>query len=66
MPENTNYKEPIFITEADLPLSCPMPDAPLWARHPKVFLNVLGTETAKCPYCSAQYIFSGTKPHAAH
>jgi branched-chain amino acid aminotransferase len=26
--------KPIEVTAKDLPLHCPMPDAPLWARHP--------------------------------
>ena len=27
----------------DLPLHCPLPGSPLWARHPRVFLDVTKT-----------------------
>ena len=37
MPENQDKTKPIEVTVKDLPLHCPMPDAPLWARHPRVF-----------------------------
>jgi len=39
----------------DLPLSCPMPGMYLWNSHPKVFLPVEESGTAKCPYCGARY-----------
>ena len=29
----------VEVTEKDLPLHCPTPAAPLWARHPRVFLD---------------------------
>ena len=35
-----NDKELYEVTMADLPLHCPLPTAPLWARHPRVFLDV--------------------------
>ncbi|MRD72568.1 zinc-finger domain-containing protein [Rhodocyclus tenuis] len=47
---------------ADLPLTCPRPGAPLWARHPRVFLDVTTTGEVTCPYCSAHYIFTGEAP----
>ena len=40
MPENQDKTKPITVTAKELPLHCPMPDAPLWARHPRVFLDV--------------------------
>lgn len=40
MPENQDKSKPIEVTAKDLPLHCSMPDAPLWARHPRVFLDV--------------------------
>ena len=54
------------VTAKDLPLYCPRPDAPLWARHPRVFLDVLTTGEAVCPYCSATYVFSGERPAGHH
>lgn len=43
------------VTHADLPLSCPMPSMALWNSHPKVYLAVEATGSAKCPYCGAVY-----------
>ena len=43
-----------------------MPDAPLWARHPRVFLDVLATGKAKCPYCGAEYVITGELPKGHH
>ncbi|MBS0581858.1 MAG: zinc-finger domain-containing protein [Proteobacteria bacterium] len=43
------------VTAADLPLSCPMPGMSLWNSHPKVYLPVEATGSAKCPYCGAVY-----------
>ena len=44
------------LTEADLPLACPMPAMSLWNSHPRVFLPIEKTGEAKCPYCGASYI----------
>ncbi len=40
---------------SDLPISCPGPHTPLWNLHPKVFLDVATTGSARCPYCGAEY-----------
>lgn len=61
MTENTASK-PIAIDANDLPLHCPLPDAPLWARHPRVFLDLAHTGEAVCPYCSAHYVLTGEPP----
>jgi uncharacterized Zn-finger protein len=65
MAENTTAT-PIEITAHDLPLHCPMPDAPLWARHPRVFLDITHTGDVVCPYCIAHYVFKGELPKGAH
>ena len=44
------------ITEADLPLSCPMPGMSLWNSHPRVYLPVEAHGEAKCPYCGAIFV----------
>ena len=64
--ENQNYEHPIPVTASQLPLACPQPDAPLWARHPRVYLNVVKTGEAVCPYCSAHYVLSGPPPKDHH
>ncbi|PKO85003.1 MAG: zinc-finger domain-containing protein [Betaproteobacteria bacterium HGW-Betaproteobacteria-11] len=58
----------LAITAHDLPLSCPRPGAPLWARHPRVFLDPLRNSegTATCPYCGTVYRFTGERPHGHH
>ena len=66
MPENRDKNQPINVGADALPLHCPMPDAPLWARHPRVFLDVLKTGEARCPYCGAVYVFSGEAPKGHH
>jgi uncharacterized Zn-finger protein len=44
------------VTEADLPLSCPMPNMILWNSHPRVYLPIKETGKETCPYCGAVYI----------
>lgn len=56
----------IEVTAHDLPLHCPQPGAPLWARHPRVFLDVAHTGEAVCPYCSAHYVLTGELPKGHH
>ena len=56
----------VAVTAHDLPLACPRPDAPLWARHPRVFLDTLKTGEAVCPYCGTKYTFTGEKPKGHH
>lgn len=53
-----NAENRYTVTHADLPLSCPMPGMSLWNSHPKVYLPIEDTGTAKCPYCGADYTLS--------
>ena len=50
-----NEKNHYDITEADLPLHCPMNGMSLWNSHPKVYLSLDESGKAKCPYCGADY-----------
>ena len=43
------------VEAADLPLSCPMPQMSLWNSHPRVYLPIEQTGSAKCPYCGAEF-----------
>lgn len=45
-----------IIQQTDLPLSCPLPEMPLWNTHPRVYLPIEETGQATCPYCGAQYL----------
>ena len=51
-PNDKNHYE---ITEADLPLHCPMDGMSLWNSHPRVYLSLDKSGKAKCPYCGADY-----------
>ena len=50
-----NAENHYAVTQADLPLSCPMPGMSLWNSHPRVYLPVEEEGTSKCPYCGAEY-----------
>jgi len=50
-----NAENTYEVTESDLPLHCPMDGMSLWNSHPKVYLPVEKTGSAKCPYCGAEY-----------
>jgi uncharacterized Zn-finger protein len=65
MSQNTPQK-PIEVTAHDLPLHCPTKDAPLWARHPRVFLDITHGGEVVCPYCSAHYVLKGELPKGHH
>jgi len=39
----------------DLPVHCPNPKMPVWSSHPRVFLDIVHTGEAKCPYCGTLY-----------
>lgn len=68
MSELNETARAVDVTAHDLPLHCPRPGAPLWARHPRVFLDVLKSETgsAACPYCGTTYHFTGERPKGHH
>jgi uncharacterized Zn-finger protein len=49
----------VEVIEKDLPLHCPLPEAPLWSRHPRVFLDVAKEREVLCPYCGTKYVYKG-------
>ena len=55
----------VELSEKDLPLHCPAPGAPLWSRHPRVFLDVTRHGEALCPYCGTRYVYKGA-PRNGH
>jgi len=57
-----NAQNSYQVTDADLPLSCPMPGMALWNSHPRVYLPIEATGSARCPYCAAVYVLTGAKP----
>ena len=50
-----NAENQYTVTEADLPLSCPMPSMKLWNSHPRVYLPIDKTGKEVCPYCGATF-----------
>ena len=44
------------VTRDDLPLHCPLEGMSLWNSHPRVYLPIEDTGTAKCPYCGADFV----------
>lgn len=62
MTEKNTAPRAVEVTAHDLPLHCPTPDAPLWSRHPRVFLDVTHGGEVVCPYCSTRYVFTGELP----
>lgn len=44
------------VTREDLPLACPMKDMRVWDAHPRVYLPIVKTGRAVCPYCEAEFI----------
>ena len=52
----------VEVTEKDLPLHCPSAAAPLWARHPRVFLDVTKHGECLCPYCGTKFVYKGAVP----
>jgi uncharacterized Zn-finger protein len=66
MAELNETAREVDVTATDLPLHCPRAGAPLWARHPRVFLDVLADGQAVCPYCGTTYRFTGDRPKGHH
>jgi len=54
-PVPANAARTYEVDAADLPLSCPMPEMSLWNSHPRVYLPIEHTGSAKCPYCGAEF-----------
>ncbi|MCY4476540.1 MAG: zinc-finger domain-containing protein [Gammaproteobacteria bacterium] len=51
----SNMERRYFVSEKDLPVSCPLPWTVRWNSHPRVYLPLkLGTD-ATCPYCGAVF-----------
>ena len=53
-PANTERR--YTVKRAELPLACPTPEMALWNSHPRVYLPIEATGSAKCPYCGAVFV----------
>ena len=47
---------------------CPNPlaDMKTWDTHPKVYLDVGRTGSAKCPYCGTEYALKAGEHYSGH
>jgi uncharacterized Zn-finger protein len=54
LPANTERR--YEVSRSDLPLSCPTPAMATWNSHPRVYLPIETTGSAKCPYCGALFV----------
>ncbi len=45
----------VTITQADLPLSCPVNNERVWDGHPRVYLSFGKESSVQCPYCGTIY-----------
>jgi len=54
LPANTERR--YEVARSELPLSCPTPAMALWNAHPRVYLPIETTGSAKCPYCGALFV----------
>ncbi len=45
----------VELEAGDLPAFCPNRKMTVWNQHPRVFLDVAHTGSARCPYCSTVY-----------
>jgi uncharacterized Zn-finger protein len=61
---DANTERLYHVRRSDLPLSCPTPAMKLWNSHPRVYLPVEATGSAKCPYCGAVFVLDD-EPGAA-
>ena len=55
-PLDANTERLYHVRRGDLPLSCPTPAMKLWNSHPRVYLPIEATGSAKCPYCGAVFV----------
>ncbi|MBM3351952.1 MAG: zinc-finger domain-containing protein [Betaproteobacteria bacterium] len=60
--EDTSRSREVQVTEKDLPLHCPLPGTPLWAHHPRVYLDVVKKGQMLCPYCGTRFLYKGAAP----
>jgi uncharacterized Zn-finger protein len=52
---NMTLVKEIEVSAKDLPLHCPTDEVALWSSHPRVFLDLVKTGHAACPYCGTRY-----------
>jgi uncharacterized Zn-finger protein len=56
--EYANTQKQVEISQADLPLSCPLPNQKLYNAHPRVYLPIEEKGEVSCPYCGTRFILT--------
>jgi len=56
----------VEVTKDELPMHCPVPDAPLWNSHPRVFIPLEDGSEASCSYCGTKFKLVEQKSSAAN
>jgi len=51
----TKKQAVVEVTRDSLPMHCPLPDAPLWDSHPRVYIPLEDSPEATCPYCGTVF-----------
>ena len=59
-------KMQIELLAKDLNDPNPKADMKIWNSHPKVYLDVGHTGTAKCPYCGTEYTLKAGEHFDGH
>lgn len=54
-PKTLEPRAVVELSAKDLPAFCPNPAMPLWAGHPRVFIDALQHGGGQCPYCGTRY-----------
>ena len=55
-PQPANTERSYQVRRDQLPLSCPTLAMALWNSHPRVYLPIEATGSARCPYCGAMFV----------
>ncbi len=63
--ERASTERHYVITEADLPLSCPLPSMRLWDAHPRIYIP-LENGKGSCYYCGASFELQAETPEGHH
>ncbi|MDY0309520.1 MAG: zinc-finger domain-containing protein [Castellaniella sp.] len=55
VPETAHTQDIVEVGAEDLPVYCPGPKAPLWCQHPRIYIEVVKSQVARCQYCGTRY-----------
>ena len=53
-----NARNRYEVTQAELPVRCPLPGTSLWNSHPRIYVALGEDGVGKCIYCGAEYVLA--------